>query len=169
MEETGEDLGEFSINGDVVDVTSGMTFGSPPIESLQGHDGHDLAKHDIYETYFYEQAFTFDPNKTTTPYNTQLNPGGFSGQVDGELFFYIAFDIDLSGLDPEHGVHFDLYNRDVKIALAEDIDDIDVDDFAPFSHDAGSGPIPEPSTLLLLGSGLIILRKFKRKHNHKAC
>lgn len=160
MEETGEDLGEFSINGDTIDVTDGMAYGSPPIESLQGHDGHDLAKHDIYETYFYERAFTFDPNDTTTPYNTQLNPGGFSGQVDGELFFYVAFDIDISGLDPEHGVHFDLYNT-----AAREGTDVDVDDFAPFSHDAESdGPIPEPGTLILLGSGLFILRKFRKKH-----
>jgi hypothetical protein len=164
MEKTGEDLGEFSINGDVIDVTSGMTYGSPPIENLEGHDGHDLGKHDIYETYFYEHAFNFNPDNTTTPYNTQLNPGGFSGQVDGELFFYAAFNIDISGLDPEHAVHSDLYNTAVRDGL-----DVDVDDFAPFSHDAQGGPIPEPSTFLLLGSGLIILRKFRRKHNDKAC
>jgi hypothetical protein len=164
MAETGGDLGDFSIDGDTVNVTGDMTYGSPPVEALQGHDGHDLAPHDIYETYFVEKAFTFDPNQTTTPYDTQLNPGGFSGQVDGELFFYVAFDIDMSGLDPEYGLHFDLYNTDAKKFL-----DVDVDDFAPFSHDAESGPIPEPSTLLLLGSGLAILRRFRKSPNLKGC
>jgi hypothetical protein len=36
-------------------------------------------------------------------------------------------------------------------------------EFAPFSHDAQSNGVPEPATLLLLGSGLLGLIGFKRK------
>ena len=41
--------------------------------------------------------------------------------------------LDVSGLPNGMGLHFDLYNETVKNL---DIVDIDVKDFAPFSHDA---------------------------------
>jgi hypothetical protein len=44
--------------------------------------------------------------------------------------------------------------------------DIDIKSFAPFSHDAAGGPheeIPEPQTILLLGSGLLGLALARRR------
>jgi hypothetical protein len=37
--------------------------------------------------------------------------------------------------------------------------------FAPFSHDAETNKVPEPSSLLLLGSGLLGLAFWGRKHS----
>jgi hypothetical protein len=63
-------------------------------------------------------------------------------------------------------LHFDLYNTTVK-----NNGNITVDDFAPFSHDAQSGPglpptnvdVPEPSTIAILGLGLLGIGLARRK------
>ena len=58
--------------------------------------------------------------------------------------YYVAFDIDRTGLNMNYNLHFDLYNTDVKRDGT-----IIVDDFAPFSHDAGA--VPEPAAVFMLG------------------
>jgi len=47
--------------------------------------------------------------------------------------------------------------------------DIDINSFAPFSHDAQSNghSVPEPSALLLLGSGLLGLALYNRRRFKK--
>ncbi len=50
--------------------------------------------------------------------------------------------------DASAGIHFDLYTLD---------ENEEIDCFAPFSHDAATvPPVPEPSTVALLASGLLV-------------
>jgi hypothetical protein len=62
--------------------------------------------------------------------------------------------------DASAGIHFDLYTLNGRDRIEY---------FAPFSHDAETGPpVPEPSTLILLGSGALLLtvkKRFARKRN----
>jgi hypothetical protein len=51
-------------------------------------------------------------------------------------------------LSPEYAVHFDLFTEYLQKKKSKL-------EAAPFSHDAESAPVPEPATMLLLGSGLI--------------
>ena len=162
--DTDTNLGSFDFDGTTYDVTADMVYGVPPLESNLFQDPGDLSTHGIFPTYFTETGFQFDPNMMTATYNSQDDPGGLDTSGTGS--YYVAFEVDVSSLSPDHEIHFDLYNT-----VAKDGTDIDKDDFAPFSHDAESGPgpggpgpgpgpgIPEPSTLLLFGAGLLALSK----------
>jgi len=142
----------------VYDVTGNMTYGTPPIEALEAFESGDLPPHGMFPTYFAEYSFTFDSSHKADAYDVQeyhrdpSHLGGFTPNSDGE-FYYAAFELNTLGMAADYVVHFDLYNEKV---ARKDATDIDVDDFAPFSHDAEShpNPVPEPSTMLLLSSGL---------------
>ena len=56
-----------------------------------------------------------------------------------------VYEVDVSGAD---AVHFDLYGYTRSIEMVKSR-------FAPFSHDVGVIPNPGPTTLLLLGAGLV--------------
>jgi hypothetical protein len=74
---------------------------------------------------------------------------------------YSAFTVDMTGLLDNYTVHFDLYN--VKL---DKQGNIEIDQFAPFSHDAqgGSRPVPDSSsTMVLLGIGMIALEGLRRR------
>ena len=158
-----------------------------------GDNGGDLAGHGIFDTYYTEFAFTFDRAKTVLPYNTQDHPGGFTA---GEGAYYQEFTVDVANLDYPYAVHFDLYEtmpeyedfytfektcvkwkgtgdtaeckawKTTRVVTSHNLIDIDVNQFAPFSHDAESSstPVPEPATMLLLGTGLVGIGALRRKN-----
>jgi hypothetical protein len=163
----GAELGSFTFDETSVVVTSDMVFGVPPIESAggdQGHDAHDLGEHGVFRTFFSEFGFQFSGEDKALTYNTMDSPGGLVPSSLGDSY-YRQFVIDTSGLDAGYELHFDLYTTisGAPAALKKNgiaSTDIDVDDFAPFSHDAETRrttELPEPGTLLLLGTTLMAL------------
>ena len=132
--------GSFEFDGHIVDVTDDMIYGAPGCLSQP---------HGIFDTYYWENSFNFISTNTAVLYNSQDNPGGFNAAPGGTLY-YADFLVDTTNLAPEYAIHFDLYDCAVP------------GHFAPFSHDAQSR-VPEPSTMLLLGSGLIGLGVLGRK------
>lgn len=167
---TDAELGSFSFDGNTVDVTGGMEFGTPSLDAYLAT--LELPTHGVFPTFYTEFAFSFGSNApvagtdgsvvlsgyeygTVGEYNSQDEPGGFAGHVAGHVggtgLYYVAFEIDTTNLMAGYAIHFDLYNSVVNGGGKEKLE------FAPFSHDAQSGPapVPEPATLLLLGAGLL--------------
>lgn len=153
--------GSFSFNGNTIDVTADMVYGTPPAEANIMHDGGDLGNHSIYPTYFFEYGFYFNSANTTSLYNVEDEAG--RGLVGAGSLVYQSFALDMTNLGAGTGIHFDLYNESVRSG------DIDADQFAPFSHDAEYIPgatvesVPEPSTLGLMGLGMFSLAMFARR------
>jgi hypothetical protein len=165
------DGGSFVFNGQTVDVIGDMVYGTPPMDTpglIQTTDPGDLAPHAIYPTYFSEFGFQFSPVNRALEYNTADNPGGLTPSATGTSY-YANFSVDTRLLDPSYAIHFDLYDTFLRNCsrnlTASGCTDVDIDHFAPFSHDAQSPPVPEPASMLLLGSGIGagVLRRLRRK------
>lgn len=161
-------LGTFSFNGQTTRVTEDMEYGTPPVERFgndQGSDPGDLGTHDIFPTYFTEFAFNFTAANRTTEYNTATHTGGLNPDPNGTAY-YQTFAVDTRGLDPDYVMHFDMYNETFRACSRAPVPcvDTDVDRFAPFAKDAQSAPVPEPASLLLLGSAIAagVIRKRRR-------
>jgi hypothetical protein len=163
------DFGSFSFAGNTYDMYS-MVYGSPPIENgafLQPHDDGDLPPHGVFPTLFAEYQFNFSSLQTSASVNTQDVTGSDPTSNPGNALFYMLFNVDISNLFAGFDLHFDLYNTAVKRG-----GDIDVDDFAPFSHDAGTrdrtvAEVPEPAPLMLLGLGMLVLALVSRRRMMK--
>lgn len=146
--------------------SSGIYYGKPPVDVADTSSGN-LAPHGEFPTYYAEIPFYFDSSKTVGAYNTA------DGTTANGTLYYSDFNVNVSGLlSPSYSIHFDLYDETVKKASKDSTITYTVDDFAPFSHDAQSGPTTVPSvpdggaTVLLLGmglTGLVAARRFLRR------
>lgn len=148
----GGAYGSFTFNGQLVNVTGDMVYGVPPLEANLGFDAGDLSQHGVFETYFSEFRVPTDYGwYQVGAYDTAEDPGG---PLAGAGMWAAAMALDASGLADGYALHFDLYSEKVRAG-----GDIDRDDFAPFSHDAETGTtttVPEPASLLLMGTGLAV-------------
>lgn len=141
------DAGSFDLGLNTYHVNdTTMMYGTPA-------DG-TFAPHGIYDSYFMEFLFDFDPADTTTTYNAEDDAGGVLFDESGSGSFFKKFNFDVSGLSSSYEVHFDLYSKE---------EDGSVYRFAPLSHDAEYKRVPEPVTIALLGLGLVSFGVIRRR------
>ena len=161
-------LGGFGEGDDVSGVSilvngvaySNFAWGTPPLATVLT-DFKDLAGHGTFPAWFAEfDAGDFGDvggigNTVDEPWDPSIDGYLAGSQTSGE---YRKFSIQVIGAA---GVHFDAYNLGL-----DNKDNIVIDRFAPFSHDAAStSAVPEPATMLLFGLGLAggaVVRRFKK-------
>ena len=168
-QQAGGSFGSFTVNGNTFNATADMTWGTPPLDdALREWDPGDLAKHSIFPTYFKEFGFYFSGSQQSGVFNTQDHPSW--GPQSGTGLYYQQFDINISGLAPGQGLHFDLYSEKFNKKNGLLNGDTDVNRFAPFSHDAEAHvtAVPEPETYAMLLAGLGLLGFTARHRKQKA-
>jgi hypothetical protein len=168
-------VGTFSFNGAVYNVAADMAWGRPPDALLPGTTaiGSELAPHGIFETYFMEFNVVYNANNQCLAYNVQDDPGDPVAAANSG-FYWQSFAVDVSGLDPGYGIHFDLYQVAAGSAgeagarvRGDQMLTTDMVEFAPFSHDAESSTsVPDgASTVTLLGLALTGIAAIARRMN----
>lgn len=163
VNDTPADLGSFTYNGNTVNATADMTFGTPPVDTFF----KDIPSHGMFPTYYTEILFSFDSSNQSGVFNVQDNPD--SGPIAGSGMYYNLFSIDTSNLAVGYAIHFDLYNSNLKETCKKGDCTVTsgITQFAPFSHDAQSmtSVVPEPETyaMMLAGLGLLGFSARRRK------
>jgi len=137
------DLGYFVLDGITIAVAGDMSYGAPPIDADKNKD--EIARHGIYDTYYYEHEFSLDPAKRTALYNSMDNPGGPGPVVADGPLYYQDFEVDVRGMAPGYAIHIDLFTKTSEGKL---------EFFAPFSHDLVTVPVPGAFLLGSIGIGL---------------
>lgn len=156
-----EVFGSFVFAGETITI-SDMHYGTPPVDNYSANNEENLAPHGIFPTYFKEFKFSFT-GTTVSAYNAANQTEIDNGTIYSELF-----NVDMGNLNPNYGIHFDLYSVDFRNVYGQGKEkntvvgiDAGIDEFAPFSHDAEAGyiakDVPEPATLALFGLGLLAL------------
>jgi hypothetical protein len=132
-------------------VLNGSGSGTAPITG----DGSALPSHGIFgagtdwDTYLLGDFSLQD--SPIGDYTTGACPGaGCTWPALGQINVY---DVAVTGYS---AVHFDAFDHVISGSKTKYV-------FAPFSHDAETTSVPEPNTLLLLGSGFLGLWALKRK------
>lgn len=168
----GGNFGSFKFENTTVQVTSGMTYGVPPLDDPnQTRDPGDLQNHGIFPTYYTQFSFKFIAAQKTTAYNVQTdvspvahNTISVGTPTPATTMYFVPFAVDVSLLGAGYGIHFDLYNECIVRSY-----DYDVNKFAPYSHDATGYHqnyvgVPDVSaTAALLGLGLLGLGFMARR------
>jgi len=162
-ENDGGDYGSFTFGSVTYDVTSGMFWGNPPLADIFANN-NDLPSHGVFPTWYQEVSFGWGTSTIADGYDVQ------TGDVQtGNLLRYVDFGVNVTDLAVGYGLHFDLYGY-LRPATDATIDPASLIN-APFSHDVTSWPdggippqaIPEPSTIFLLGIGLLVAGGLRRK------
>lgn len=150
---SGGPYGSFTFNGTTVNVnTTDMVFGTPPYE-LELLSDKQVSPHGVFPTYFWEYELDFDGAPSTDWYNVQ------TGEVNpNDSLLYRTFLVNFANLTGGLNLHFDMY------AVNGD-GDFEV---APYSKDVQTTTsVPEPSTVLLFGIGLVGLAGMSRRRIKK--
>ena len=146
--------GSIKVDGtEYLPSSSSWTYGTPPLDG----EYPPLGPHSIFPAFCMELNFSFNVNNRATAYDVQYHPGEFQASSSGS-FYYNAFNIDVTQLDPAYCLHFDLYRTSYDEKLQKRVIKVYTydTDFAPYSHDAYSGNlVPDSSTtIMLLGIAL---------------
>ena len=154
-----------------VKVTDDMVFGLPPIDATANPH---LGSHDVFETYFLEQKFSFKDNMNlfeTDKFNVETSPLQGTASLSPGTGMYVAeFEVNKTNLVSVTQLHFDAYFVETKNGK------IVLDDKAPFSHDGQTyppgpspilNPIPEPASLVMWGLGVLACGAYATRRRRK--